>query len=60
MKLAVRAFALLIVLAGAAGATSSSKTLAAAGPQVGPDSLPIPLCGPGLDCGPNAAPGGLR
>jgi hypothetical protein len=56
MKLAVRAFALLIVLAGAAGASSSHNTLAAAGPQVGPDSLPIPLCGPGLEC----PPGGIR
>lgn len=56
MKLAVRAFSLVIVLAGALGATSSPKILAAAGPQVGPDSLPIPLCGPGIPCGPGEVP----
>jgi hypothetical protein len=60
MKLAVRTIALLIVLAGAFAATSSPTVLAAAGPQVGPDSLPIPLCGPGIDCGPNVVSGGLR
>ena len=60
MKLAVRVFSLFVVLAGALGATSSRNTLAAAGPEVGPDSLPIPLCGPGIPCGPGEVPHEVR
>jgi hypothetical protein len=52
MKLAIRAFALFVVLAGAAAASLSSSA-----PSVIPShqatmaSLPIPACGPGVpDC----------
>jgi hypothetical protein len=53
MKLAIRAFAFCIVLAGAAAATLSSPTtqaLASNGPT--PDG-PIPICGPWAPCLPN-------
>ncbi len=57
MKLAVRAFSLVVVLAGAPGATLVSATyLPRLALRSGPDSLPIPLCGPGSLARPGEVP----
>jgi hypothetical protein len=57
MKVAIRAFAVCIVLAGAAAASlSPASTRLVASSQAGPeDGLPIPLCGPGI-CPPHVQP----
>jgi len=56
MKLAVRIFALSIVLAGVAAASvSSSSTHAFRSHQSATETLPIPTCGPGIPTCP--APG---
>jgi hypothetical protein len=47
MKLAVRIFALSVVIAGAAAASlSSSATHAIANHQSATETLPMPTCGP--------------
>ena len=49
MKLAIRIFALSVVVAGAAAATlSSSTTHAIPSQQSATAKLPVPLCAPGL------------
>ena len=49
MKIAVRAIALCVVIAGAAAATlSSSTTHAMASSQAVSAKLPIPVCGPNV------------
>jgi hypothetical protein len=57
MKLAIRIFALTLVLAGAAAASvSSSTTRPFASHQSATASNPVPLCAPGLPtCPPNEA-----
>jgi hypothetical protein len=53
MKLAIRIFALAVVVAGAAAATVSSSTShAVVRGQAVSASLPIPGCGPGIPCPP--------
>lgn len=60
MKLAVRIFALAVVVAGAAAATvssSTSKTMVRG--QAVSASLPIPQCGPNMpNCPQQPGPGG--
>jgi hypothetical protein len=47
MKLAVRIFALSVVIAGAAAASVSSSTTRGIGShQSGTETLPMPTCGP--------------
>jgi hypothetical protein len=60
MKLAIRIFALSVVVAGAAAASVSSATTHAVPSQQAVSArLPIPACGPNLPtCGPNG--GGIR
>jgi hypothetical protein len=49
MKLAIRLFALSVVVAGAAAASvSSSSTRLMASSQVVSAKLPVPACGPGV------------
>ena len=49
MKLAIRIFALSVVVAGAAAATlSSSTTHAIPSQQSATAKMPVPLCAPGL------------
>ena len=53
MKLAVRAFAVAVVIAGAAAASVSSMPSHrnnVTGHQATAASLPIPTCGPGMGC----------
>jgi hypothetical protein len=56
MKLAIRIFALTLVLAGAAAASvSSTNTKSFVSHQSATASNPVPLCAPGLPgCPPNA------
>jgi len=56
MKLAIRIFALTLVLAGAAAASvSSSTTRTIVSHQSATAGEPVPLCAPGLPgCPPNA------
>jgi len=54
MKTAIRIFALSVVVAGAAAASLSS-TKGLPSHQSATASNPIPLCGPGIPCGPNNA-----
>jgi flagellar basal body-associated protein FliL len=57
MKLAVRIFALSVVIAGAAAASlSSSTTHAVRSHQSATDTLPVPMCGPHIPTCP-AQPG---
>jgi hypothetical protein len=50
MKLAIRIFAFVVVIAGAAASFSSSASNVVASHQSATASLPIPLCGPGMGC----------
>jgi hypothetical protein len=53
MKLAVRAFAVAVVIAGAAAASVSSMPShrnMITSHQAATASLPIPTCGPGMGC----------
>ncbi|HLI03922.1 MAG TPA: hypothetical protein VKU93_06590 [Terracidiphilus sp.] len=57
MKLVLRVFTMLVVLAGLAASPSSSSSLMfatnlTASADPGPFSLPIPWCGPGMPCPP--------
>ncbi|MDR3752117.1 MAG: hypothetical protein P4K94_11600 [Terracidiphilus sp.] len=53
MKLAIRISAFCIVLAGAAAVSFSSATShPIVSHQSATASMPIPLCGPGISCGP--------
>jgi hypothetical protein len=66
MKLALRAFALSIVVAGLfAASVSPSSTKIIASHQVASDGFPVPLCGPTDPCPPDPPPppppgGGIR
>ncbi len=58
MKLALRAFAMTVVLAGLVATPSSGSSLMlatnlTASADPGPFSLPIPICGPGVPCPPD-------
>lgn len=53
MKLAVRIFALSVVIAGAAAASFSSSTIHARSHQSATDTLPVPTCGPNIPTCPN-------
>ncbi len=55
MKLAIRIFALSVVVAGAAAASvSSASTKAFPSHQAATANLPVPACGPGVPtCGPS-------
>ena len=55
MKLAIRIFALSVVVAGAAAASvSSASTKAFPTHQAATESMPIPTCGPGMPmCSPD-------
>jgi hypothetical protein len=62
MKLAIRIFAMSVVLAGLSAASVSSATLralpshlSATASDPDPQSLPIPLCGPWVPCQPPVA-----
>ncbi|MGD0521731.1 MAG: hypothetical protein ABSA48_10795 [Terracidiphilus sp.] len=57
MKLAIRIFALFVVVAGAAAATSSS-TSKFVSHQSATAAGPIPLCVPGVPCTPDNPPPG--
>jgi hypothetical protein len=49
MKLAIRIFALSVVVAGAAAASVSSSTpRVLPSHQSGTSEMPVPLCGPGM------------
>jgi hypothetical protein len=50
MKLAIRAFAICVVLAGAAAATLTSGSRQVASHQSASAHFPIPICGPGIPC----------
>lgn len=57
MKLAIRIFALSVVLAGVAAASvSSSATHAIPSSQAATAKMPIPLCAPGLPTCPDSVP----
>lgn len=65
MKLALRVFTMIVVLAGITAASMApasampSNSASLAGP--GPLSLPAPTCGPGIPtCPPGPPQGGLR
>jgi hypothetical protein len=60
MKLAVRIFALSIVIAGAAAASLSSTTIHVRSHQSATETLPIPACGPGIPGCPASPNGGSR
>jgi hypothetical protein len=54
MKLAIRISALCVVLAGATAVSfSSATTHAIVSHQSATAGMPIPLCGPGIPCGPS-------
>jgi hypothetical protein len=52
MKLAIRIFALFVVVAGAAAATTTSKTTFVSH-QSATASWPGPICGNGIPCPPD-------
>jgi len=54
MKLAIRIFALTVVLAGVAAASVSSSSSHVASTQAVPTSMPGPVCGPGVPTCPRA------
>lgn len=58
MKVAIRAFAVCVVLAGGVAVTlSPASKQVVASPQSATARLPIPVCGPSVPtCGPKAAP----
>jgi len=61
MKLAIRTFALCVVLTGAAAASMSSATThAVASHQSATSALPVPLCGPWVPCPPDPPSGNVR
>jgi len=61
MKFVIRAFALTVVLAGAAAVSlSSSSATTAANHLSATSGLPVPLCGPSNPCPPDPGSGGLR
>jgi len=62
MKLAIRIFALSVVVAGAAAASvSSATTHAVPSRQAASASLPVPMCGPNLPtCPPPTGSGNTR
>ena len=63
MRLVVRAFAICLVLSGAAAVSlSSSAVRSVASHQAATSSLPVPLCGPWVPCPPDPVPpsGGIR
>ena len=58
MKIAIRIFALSVVVAGAAAASvSSSTTRIFPSHQAATAEMPYPQCGPGMPCPP---PGGYK
>jgi hypothetical protein len=58
MKLAVRIFALSVVIAGAAAASLSSSTTHVRSHQSATETLPIPACGPHVPTCPTQPGGG--
>lgn len=66
MKLFLRAFAMMVVVAGLTSASMSSasslgvNTVSTAMVGPGPLSLPAPSCGPGVPTCQNPPPSGLR
>jgi len=61
MKLAIRAFALLVIVAGfAAASVSSTTSKTVASHQSASASFPIPGCGPFVPCATNNAASAKR